>query len=45
MQAVLDDHRERHPRARLDRGDLAVAAAEIDGAPATVIVALPSARM
>jgi hypothetical protein len=33
MQAVLDDHCERHPQARPDLGDLAVAAAEIDGHP------------
>jgi hypothetical protein len=33
MQAVLDDHYERHPHARPDLGDLAVAAAEIDGHP------------
>lgn len=33
MQAVLDDHYERHPAARPDLGDLAVAAAELDGHP------------
>lgn len=33
MQAVLDDHYQRHPEARPDLGDLAVAAAEIDGNP------------
>jgi len=33
MQAVLDDHYERHPGARPDLGDLAVAAAELDGHP------------
>jgi hypothetical protein len=33
MQAVLDDHYERHPQARPDLGDLAVAAAELDGHP------------
>jgi hypothetical protein len=33
MQAVLDDHYERHPSARPDLGDLAVAAAELDGHP------------
>lgn len=33
MQAVLDDHYEHHPQARPDLGDLAVAAAEIDGHP------------
>lgn len=31
LQAVLDDHYERHPQARPDLGDLAVAAAELDG--------------
>lgn len=33
MQAVLDDHYARHPQARPDLGDLAVAAAELDGHP------------
>jgi hypothetical protein len=33
MQAVLDDHYEQHPQARPDLGDLAVAAAELDGHP------------
>jgi hypothetical protein len=33
MQAVLDDHYERHPGARPDLGDLAIAAAELDGNP------------
>src|SRR5215471_8433975 len=33
MQAVLDDHYERHPNARPDLGDLAIAAAELDGHP------------
>lgn len=33
MQAVLDDHYQRHPQARPDLGDLAVAAAELDGHP------------
>jgi hypothetical protein len=33
MQAVLDDHYERYPQARPDLGDLAVAAAELDGHP------------
>lgn len=33
MQAVLDEHYRRHPQARPDLGDLAVAAAEIDGHP------------
>lgn len=33
MQAVLDGHYERHPRARPDLGDLAIAAAELDGHP------------
>src|ERR1022692_1012209 len=31
MQAALDEHYARHPQARPDLGDLAVAAAEIDG--------------
>ena len=31
MQAALDDHYERHPDARPNLGDLAVAAAELDG--------------
>lgn len=33
MQAVLDDHYARFPQARPDLGDLAVAAAELDGHP------------
>lgn len=33
MQAVLDQHYQQHERARPDLGDLAVAAAEIDGHP------------
>jgi hypothetical protein len=33
MQAVLDGHYERHPAARPDLGDLAIAAAELDGHP------------
>jgi hypothetical protein len=33
MQAVLDDHYERHPGARPSLGDLAVATAELDGHP------------
>ena len=33
MQAVLDDHYERHPAARPDLADLAIAAAELDGHP------------
>lgn len=33
MQAVLDDHYQRHQQARPDLGDLAVAAAELDGNP------------
>lgn len=33
MQAALDEHYERHPQARPDLGDLAVAAAELDGHP------------
>lgn len=33
MQAVLDDHYERHPGTRPDLGDLAIAAAELDGHP------------
>jgi hypothetical protein len=33
MQAVLDDHYERYPAARPDLGDLAIAAAELDGHP------------
>lgn len=33
MQAVLDDHYHHHPEARPDLGDLAVAAAELDGNP------------
>jgi hypothetical protein len=33
MQAALNEHFEQHPEARPDLGDLAVAAAEIDGHP------------
>jgi hypothetical protein len=33
MQAVLDDHYQRHPDTRPDLGDLAIAAAELDGHP------------
>jgi hypothetical protein len=33
MQAVLDDHYQHNPQARPDLGDLAVAAAELDGHP------------
>jgi hypothetical protein len=33
MQAVLDDHYGHHPQSRPDLGDLAVAAAELDGHP------------
>jgi hypothetical protein len=33
MQAALDDHYEHHPRARPGLGDLAIAAAELDGHP------------
>jgi hypothetical protein len=33
MQAVLDEHYDRHPGSRPDLGDLAVAAAELDGHP------------
>ena len=33
MQAVLDDHYQHHPQARPDLGDLAIAAAELDGHP------------
>lgn len=33
MQAALDDHYERFPGVRPDLGDLAVAAAELDGHP------------
>jgi hypothetical protein len=33
MQAVLDDHYGRYPQSRPDLGDLAVAAAELDGHP------------
>jgi hypothetical protein len=33
MQALLDDHYERYPEARPSLGDLAVAAAELDGHP------------
>jgi hypothetical protein len=31
MQVILDDHYERYPDSRPDLGDLAIAAAEIDG--------------
>jgi len=31
MQAVLDDHYKQYPQARPDLGDLAIAAAELDG--------------
>src|SRR5580693_3307754 len=31
MQAALEDHYEQHPQARPDLGDLAIAAAELDG--------------
>lgn len=33
MQAALDEHYARHPRARPDLGDLAIAAAQLDGNP------------
>jgi len=33
MQAALDDHYEQHPQARPDLGDLAIAAAGLDGHP------------
>ena len=33
MQAVLDDHYERNPETRPNLGDLAIAAAELDGHP------------
>ncbi|HEY2575021.1 MAG TPA: hypothetical protein VGI74_01815 [Streptosporangiaceae bacterium] len=33
MQAVLDEHYEQHPDVRPSLGDLAVAAAELDGHP------------
>ena len=33
MQAVLDDHYEQYPQTRPSLGDLAVAAAELDGHP------------
>lgn len=33
MQAVLDEHYEHYPRVRPDLGDLAIAAAELDGHP------------
>jgi hypothetical protein len=33
MQAVLDEHYDRYPSSRPDLGDLAVAAAELDGHP------------
>jgi hypothetical protein len=33
MQAVLDDHYQHHPQAHPDLGDLAIAAAELDGHP------------
>jgi hypothetical protein len=31
MQAALDEHYEQYPQARPDLGDLAIAAAELDG--------------
>jgi hypothetical protein len=33
MQAVLDEHYQEHPQSRPDLGDLAVAAAQLDGHP------------
>lgn len=33
MQGILDDHYERYPDSRPDLGDLAIAAAELDGHP------------
>jgi len=33
MQAVLDDHYERHPQIRPSLGELAIAAAQLDGHP------------
>lgn len=33
MQAALDDHYEQYPESRPDLGDLAIAAAELDGNP------------
>jgi hypothetical protein len=33
MQSALDEHYESHPQARPDLGDLAIAAAELDGHP------------
>jgi hypothetical protein len=33
MQAALDDHYQHYPQARPDLGDLAIAAAELDGHP------------
>lgn len=33
MQAILDDHYVRYPDSRPDLGDLAIAAAELDGHP------------
>lgn len=33
MQAALDDHYRRYPETRPDLGDLAIAAAELDGHP------------
>jgi hypothetical protein len=33
MQAALDEHYEQYPQARPDLGDLAIAAAELDGHP------------
>jgi hypothetical protein len=33
MQAALDDHYERYPQTSPDLGDLAIAAAELDGHP------------
>jgi len=36
MQAILDDHYERYPDSRPNLGDLAIAAAELDGHPLAV---------
>lgn len=33
MQAALEDHYERYPQSRPDLGDLAIAAAQLDGNP------------
>ena len=33
LQTVLDDHYRHHPQTRPDLGDLAIAAAELDGHP------------